>query len=101
MVLGWLIDTRNFRIFLPVDKAVHWTAELNNVLKDDYRIKTKEIESTTGRLNNVGYVMPHGRFFLNRLRRLLNRCKEYGPQIANKLEKNDMKLWLQMLSQTS
>lgn len=101
MVLGWLIDTRNFRIFLPVDKAVHWTAELNNVLKDDYRIKTKEIESTIGRLNNVGYVMPHGRFFLNRLRRLLNRCKEYGPQIANKLEKNDMKLWLQMLSQTS
>ena len=101
IVLGWLVDTRSFKIYLPVDKAVHWTAELQNMLKDNYRITTKEIESTIGRLNHVGYIMPHGRFFLNRLRRLLYRCQKFGSQFANKMEKNDMKLWLKMLTQAS
>ena len=27
IVLGWLIDTRSLRVYLPVDKAAHWTAE--------------------------------------------------------------------------
>ena len=28
IVLGWLIDTRKFRIFLPIEKAADWTHDL-------------------------------------------------------------------------
>ena len=65
VILGWTIDTRLFRIFLPMDKAYHWISDLKILLQEKYRIKSKEIESHIGRLNHVGYIMPHGRFFLN------------------------------------
>ena len=37
----------------------------------------KFIESTIGRLNYVGYILPHARYFLNRLRHMHNRCVKY------------------------
>ena len=92
VVLGWTIDTRLLRIYLPPDKACHWITELREMLNENHRVKSKEIESTIGRLNHVGYIMPHGRFFLNRLRRLLNRCQKFGPQFISRMEKNDILL---------
>ena len=59
------------------------------------------MESHIGRLNHVDYIMPHGRFFLNRLRRLLIRCQKYGPQYLSTMEKNDAILWMKMLTQAS
>ena len=100
-VLGWLIDTRVFRIFLPPDKAFHWISDLKILLQEKYRVKSKEIESYIGRLNHVGYIMPHGRFFLNRFRRLLIRCQKYGPQFLSQMEKNDVKLWIKFLTHAS
>lgn len=79
LVLGWLLDTRRLTIHLPTDKALFWSNEIDRLLSKDYRIKSKELESTIGRLNHIGYRLPNGRYFLNRIRRLLSRCKKYGP----------------------
>ena len=45
--------------------------------------------------------MPNGRFFLNRLHRLLLRCQKYGPQLLSVMERNDAILWMKMLTQAS
>lgn len=50
------------------------------MLKPVTRVKTKEVESTIGRLNHVGYIMPQGRYFLNKIRHLQTRCEKYGPR---------------------
>ena len=92
IVLGWLLDTRAFRIYLPSDKAVHWISEINRLIQPEYRIKTKELESTVGRLNHAAHILPHGRYFMNRIRRLLYRCQQFGPQLANTREKQDFRL---------
>ena len=98
LVLGWLLDTRRLTIHLPTDKALFWTSEIDRLLAQNYRIKSKELESTIGRLNHIGYILPNGRYFLNRLRRLLIRCEKYGPQIPSKPEKEDFILWKHFIS---
>ena len=32
-VLGWFINTRTFRIYLPTDKATEWTKDLRSILR--------------------------------------------------------------------
>ena len=54
-----------------------------------------------GRLNHVGYILPHAQYFLNRLRRLQYRCQQHGPQLINKLEQLDFKLWLDFIEHCS
>ena len=73
-VLGWEINTRTFRIYLPKDKAKEWTRDLQSILNRG-KVNTKFLESTIGRLNHVAYIIPQSRYFLNRLRNLLKRCK--------------------------
>ena len=101
IILGWLLDTRAFRIFLPADKAVFWNSEIDRMLANAYKIKSKEMESTVGRLNHVGYIMPHGRYFLNRLRKLQRRCEKYGPQKPSIPERKDLLLWKEMITNAS
>ena len=36
IVLGWLIDTRALRIYLPSDKAIHWINEVNRLIQPNY-----------------------------------------------------------------
>ena len=93
IILGWMLDTRALRIYLPVDKAIFWSSEIDRLLQENYKIKTKEMESTIGRLDHVGYIIPHGRYFLNKLRKLLWRCQKYGPQSPSCPEKQDFLLW--------
>ena len=54
--------------------------EIDNLLKIDYKPTSKQLESTIGRLFHVGYVLPHARYFINRLRHLLYRNQKYGLQ---------------------
>ena len=101
LVLGWLLDTREFKIYLPMDKAIGWIAEIKEILAPDMKVKTKQIESTIGRLNHVGYILPQGRYFLNRIRYLQKRCEKYGPQKISKLERKDFELWIEFLENAS
>ena len=99
-MLGWIINTRSMRVYLPEDKAKAWSNDIEAILKSN-RIVHKDLESTIGRLNHVGYILPTGRYFLNRLRHLLFRCEKYGKQQLQQWEVSDLKLWLKMLHRAS
>ena len=43
IILGWMVDTRKFRISLPTDNAVEWICAIQRVLKAT-TVKTKELE---------------------------------------------------------
>ena len=70
IVLGWLLNTISLSIHLPLDKAHFWITEIRHMLTPQYQVKSKQIESTIGRLNHIGYILPHARYFLNRIRKL-------------------------------
>jgi len=99
-MLGWIINTRKMRVFLPKDKALAWSNDIKTILQAN-RITHKDLESTIGRLNHIGYILPTGRYFLNRLRHLLQRCDKYGRQQLQQWERLDLDLWLSMIEKVS
>ena len=101
LFLGWLIDTRAFRVFLPPEKAILWTKQIDDILLSEKRIPSKTLESVIGRLNHVGFILPHARYFINRLRYLLSKSQKFGPQHINERVKNDLLLWKKLLSAAS
>ena len=63
-ILGWVIHSSKFRIYLPTDKFLDWTKYINALLSKG-TVRTKDLESTIGRLNHAGHILPLGRYFLN------------------------------------
>ena len=100
LVLGWLLDTDQFRIFLPIEKFLDWSQDIENIIKKEM-IKTKDLESTIGRLNHAGHILPLARYFLTRLRYRLKMCKEWGKQKLAPWDKSDLQLWIKILKQAS
>ena len=98
--LGWTVNTRTFRIYLPDKKAKEWTLSIKEILHSQ-RVDTKTLETTIGRLNHAGYIIPQSRYFLNKLRHLLSRCKKYGAQPVPDAVQADLLLWIQILNHTS
>ena len=80
-ILGWFVDTRLFRIFLPLEKANEWIHSIKSIVKANIVNKTL-LESTIGRLNHAGYILPQARYLLNRLRHFLIRCQKRGPKYS-------------------
>ena len=99
-MLGWDLCTRRSRIFLPKDKCQSWSKIIEQIIQRMTSTE-KEMESTIGRLNHVGYIIPNSRYFLNRLRNLLARCSKYGKQILKHWERDDLFLWLKFLESAS
>ena len=99
-VLGWQIDTRQFRIFLPSNKAFEWTKAIDDLLLLP-KVPSIVLESTIGRLNHAGYIIPQARYFLNRTRHLLARCLRFGPQAITDEVKADLSLWKLFLDRAS
>ena len=99
-LLGWEVDTRRFRIYLPKDKAIQWRSDIKRILQHG-AVNTKTLESTIGRLNHAAHVIPQARYFLNRLRDLLHRTAHKGPQHPNRACRNDLHLWLTILESVS
>ena len=96
IILGWKVDTRRFRIHLPAEKSVEWMQDIRSILGRT-TVSTKVLESTIGRLNHAGYIIPQGRYFLNRLRHLLAKCKKMGPQPIPQSAHDDLHLWLKII----
>ena len=79
-VLGWTIDTHRLRIYLPTDKKLAWSSDLNR-FREAKRGTHSELETLVGH-NHTAYVLLSARHFLNRIRevvvpsvgRELNRC---------------------------
>ena len=78
-ILGWVIHFSKFRIYLPMDKFLDWTKDINTLLSKG-TIRTKDLELTIGRLNHASHILLLGRYFLNRLQFRLQKCKEWGAQ---------------------
>ena len=101
VVLGWLICTRLFRVFLPQEKAIFWSSEIQNLLDCNKRIQAKTIERIIGKLNHLGFIIPHSRYFLNRIRYFFYKCKSYGPQYLNPRVRDDLALLQHLLKHSS
>ena len=56
-VLGWLLNTRSFRIYLPKLKARDWSHDIKTILRDR-RVTSVTLESTIGRLNHAAHIIP-------------------------------------------
>ena len=50
VVLGWLICTRELRIYLPQPKAIFWTQTISELLRKDRLVRSKELERLLGKL---------------------------------------------------
>jgi hypothetical protein len=97
VVLGWILDTHLLLIQLPIDKFIAWTSDIAAILESS-RCTFGELESTVGRLNHAGYVIPLARHFLNRLRlRVLRHLPKTQQLTLSKDELADLKLWLKFL----
>ena len=99
-ILGWVIHSSKFRIYLPTDKCLDWTKDINALLSKG-TVRTKELESTIGRLNHAGHILPLGRYFLNRLRFRLRKCKEWGAQKLATWDREDLTLWTRLLKKAA
>jgi len=100
VMLGWLLCTRSCKIYLPKDKELAWTLDIEEILEEN-TTTTKQMESVIGRFNHVGYILPTARYFLNRLRHLLTRCTRYGRQSLKQWEIDDFQLWKKFLQHAS
>ena len=98
IVLGWEINTRTFRIYLPKSKHSLWLSDIEPAIhKSSTTIKI--FESIIGHLNHAGYILPFGRYFLSRLRFCLCCSREQKAKIVNfnEMEKDDLRLWIKFL----
>ncbi len=67
-ILGWVVDTRRFRVKLPREKREAWTDAIVAVMKrHTYPVSTKWLETTLGRLSHAAHVIPLARHFMGRL----------------------------------
>ena len=94
--LGWVIQTRSLRVFLPVEKYTAWVHDIRASLAIT-KINTYKLESLIGELNHAAHIVPPARYLLNRLRNLLNRGKKWGPQRLHSCHRQDLQLWMKIL----
>jgi hypothetical protein len=104
VTLGWLIDSRRFRVLLTPDKAREWILDLTNTIsKGSCTYKT--LECIIGRLNHTSVIIHIGRYFLTRLRyRLKVNTPPKSPHSPIKLARwdiDDLRLWKFMLTHLS
>jgi hypothetical protein len=99
IVLGWNLNTRLLLILLPTDKYEAWSSDITAIVVSK-RTTFSELESTVGRLNHVGYIIPLARHFLTRLRlRIRKRRHKHQHLSLNQAELDDLDLWLDFLIQ--
>ena len=77
-----------------------WKASIREILGGD-AVDSKTLERTIGRLIHAAHIIPHSRYFLNRLRQQLKRSLERGPVSLRRAVKEDLELWLEILEFTA
>lgn len=95
--LGWIIDSRRMRIYLPNLKSLRWINELDSLLSSE-KVKQKQLESMLGKLNHAAFIIPLSRYFLNRLRHTEMLSKKFGPQKLSQGTREDISLFKDFLS---
>ena len=95
--LGWIIDSRRMRVYLPQLKTLRWINELDELLSLE-RVRQKQLESMLGKLNHAAFIIPLSRYFLNRLRHTETLSKKFGPQKLSQGTREDISLFKDLLS---
>jgi len=90
-VLGWAINTRCLRIYLPMDKFSDWHSDIQEMLKNP-KVDKKQMESLIGRLDHVAFLMDMLRHFMSRLRNALQRTIKTRFTTLSLSEMEDLKL---------
>eukprot|EP00956_Cyclotella_meneghiniana_P017221 scaffold27841_cov34-Cyclotella_meneghiniana.AAC.7 len=73
IVLGWKINFRTLKLYLPENKFIAWAADFQQMV-DSKRAESKKLESCIGRMIHVSQILPQVNHFLSRLRDLLTRA---------------------------
>jgi hypothetical protein len=98
IILGWLIDTRQLKLFIAKEKAKRILIELKDLIKcGENRSKFKKnlLESVIGKLQDISFIIPEGKFFLNRLRYRLKVMERKGDfRFFDEMELEDLRLWM-------
>ena len=94
VILGWLVDTRRFRVFLTQHKANEWLQDIKEMLATG-ECSEDSLESTIGRLNHTSILVSIGRYFLTRLRFRLKTAKKknYRTIKLAAWDRADLELW--------
>jgi hypothetical protein len=96
-ILGWKINTRSLTLALPNKKFSTWNQDLYQVISSK-RASLQKLETIIGRLNHAATACPIMRYFLNRLRHVLEKwkCDSKPKHIESFLPKSsilDLQLW--------
>ena len=67
VVLGWLINTRLFRVFLTEEKSKDWIRDIDETIQKRH-CSEKLLETMIGRFNHTGFIVIISKYFLSRLR---------------------------------
>ena len=100
VVLGWLFNTSNLHIYLPRNKFLEWKNDIEKLLRTKL-VTAETLDTAIGRLNHAGYIIPMGRYFLNRLRYCNMKCMEWGHQKLATWDIADLTLWVEILELVS
>eukprot|EP00956_Cyclotella_meneghiniana_P011523 scaffold16181_cov47-Cyclotella_meneghiniana.AAC.4 len=73
IVLGWKINFRTLKMYLPENKFIAWAADFQQMI-DSKRAESKKLESCIGRMVHVSQILPQVNHFMSRLRDLLARA---------------------------
>ena len=73
IVLGWKLNFRALKMYLPENKFIAWAADFQQMI-DSKRAESKKLESCIGRMIHVSQILPQVNHFMSRLRDLLTRA---------------------------
>jgi hypothetical protein len=94
IVLGWMVDTRAFVVYLPEEKQHRWSQQIDNLLRRSRRpVQAKDLATQLGRLNNASYVIPYARHFTGRLYKARKRAEAKGAITLSGPQLDDLVLW--------
>lgn len=71
-ILGWIINTRQFRVYLDKHKHDDWVRDIDQCITTGM-CTYNTLDSTIGRFNHTCVIIHLGRFFCNRLRFRLSK----------------------------
>ena len=97
--LGWLLNTRELKIYLSEDKYKSWSRQIETILLTK-KSNHKELYSLIGRLNHADFIIPLSRHFLSRIRGLKEKAKFHNMVSVSYVIRQDLKLWQFFLKQT-
>jgi hypothetical protein len=103
IILGWLIDSRQFKVLLTQEKAQEWIRDTMTCIKEGQCTKST-LESLIGRFNHTSMIIHIGRYFLTRLRhRLHKNHHSHKNKMITLLpwELKDLKLWVFFINHLS